>query len=1157
MNTDFEMNGMRSSASSPADQLRRSNQSKTFTFRRPSASIRVDPWFLVVFCLAFLRVTLTDSSAAPDWENEQVFQINREPARATFTPFPDIATAKENAAETSPFYRSLNGTWKFHWTPSPELRSTNFFETNFDDANWKTIDVPSNWEMRGYGTPIYVSAGYPFKIDPPRVTTTPPTNFTTFRERNPVGSYRRTFELPDSWRDRRVFIHFSGVSSAFYLWVNGVRVGYSEDSRTPAEFEITRYVKPGTNLLAVEVYRWSDGSYLEDQDMWRLSGIFRGVHLYSTAPIRIRNFAVRTDLDAVYRDATLQLKVELHSTTNLNAGDWTVQARLFDDAGKEVPFKSGSSVLSRSVASLLNKDFNPSILNDLTPQRGSPKFASLEGVVSNPSKWSAETPNLYTLVLTLNDSSGQIVEAVSAKVGFREIEISNGRFLVNSRPIKLRGVNRHEIDPDSGNVISLERMKQDIVLMKQANINAVRTSHYPNDPRWYDLCDRYGLYVIDEANIETHGTRGYLANEPPWAQSFLTRAIAMAERDKNHPSVIMWSMGNESGYGPNFAAISAWLKEFDSTRPIHYEGAQGEARERAILNPSNQSAAIASDGDLPKDPPTVDVISRFYPRVMQPYLKPNAPENARWDHLVELARRTNDTRPVLTSEYAHAMGNAIGNLREYWNEIYSHPRLLGGFIWEWCDQGLRKSAADGTKFIAYGGDFGDTPNHGIFSIKGIVTSDRKPYPKFWEVKKVYQPVAISLERKPPGNVRVRITNRHSFLNLNEFELRWMISSNGVSVQSGVRPKIDLEPAASRVIEIPANLRRAALNDGEFWMRVSVHLKESTLWANAGHEIAWEQMELNASPVRSSAARVRKNESPRPVAAKEHNALTVRAGNTESVFDLSRGAIVSFTHSGRQILANTNGGPVLQLFRAPADNDRGFGKWLARDWREAGIDKLTRESETSFYSAGTPFRVEFRSRSTATNGSGFHQTETWLIHPDGTIDYSSRFKPFGPLPPLPRIGVVMQLNPALTNIAWFGRGPWENYSDRKESADVGIWNSTVAELFVPYVRPQETGNHEDTRWLKLTDHLGNGFQINGSENLFSFSALHFIAGDLTAARHPHELTPRHDVVLSLDAKHSGLGNGSCGPGVLEKYAVLPQSYELKLQFRPVTGNDAEK
>lgn len=1169
------------------------------------------------FCLVGLSVVCLQGGAAPDWENEQVIQMNREPARATFVPFGDVAGALAGAVETSPYFLSLNGTWKFNWVPNPDARPTNFFQTNFDDSAWQTIDVPSCVEMKGHGTPIYVSSGYPFKIDPPRVMGEPPTNYTSFKARNPVSSYRRSFELPANWNGRRVFIHFDGVESAFYIWVNGVRVGYSQNSRSPAEFDLTDFLKPGANQLAVEVYRWSDGSYLEDQDMWRMSGIFRDVYLYSTATARIRDFAVRTELDADYRHAVLQIKPLLADYAHRSLANWTVRAQLFDAENHPV-FKSE---LSHDAAEILNRDWNAKILDDRTPQRGPVKFAWLEAVVKNPAKWTAETPNLYTLVLTLNNELGEVVEADRCAVGFREIEIRGGQFLVNGRPIRLRGVNRHETDPDTGHTVSSASMVRDIELMKRANINAVRTCHYPDDPRWYELCDRYGLYVMDEANLEAQGTRGFLANDPRWHNAFLDRAISLAERDKNHPSVIMWSLGNESGYGPNFAAMSGWLHTFDPTRPVHYEGAQGGKLTEAARGFQPTSEDVASNSEAqqnakrsgsksvlpPPDPPGVDVISRFYPRVMEPYAKPESPENTRWEHLLEIAQRTNDTRPVLTSEFAHVMGNSLGNFQEYWDEIYSHPRLLGGFIWEWSDQGLRKTAPDGTKSIAYGGDFGDAPNLGIFCIKGIVDSDRGIYPKYWEVKKVYQPVAIEPVNLKPGRVVVKVTNRNSFLNLNEFEARWSVTcgSNGV-LQSGVLAPLDCPPGKSVEVRLPVEKIHNLEPGAECWLRVSFHTRQDAPWAMAGHEVAWQQMTLMVSVARERPPTKSKKDNLNLI--KDGDAVRIEGTNFSVAFSRAAGTLTSLNFGGQEMLvpggtglrpvvagvppetlgeremaltterhqqrtatneirrdagfdgrdarathftpnADELAGPVLQMFRAPTDNDKGFGRWLARDWRLAGLDHIVRRVDlfNVVQTRSDEVKITTVVTSSVTNG-GYKIFTTWTVRGDGTVDMNNRFEPFGQLPPaLPRVGVVLRVAGELEQFTWQGRGPFENYSDRKQAADLGVWSGSVTDQFVPYVRPQENGNKEDVRWLALADARGVGLRVSSEWTPISVSALHFTAADLMATKHNPELKPRPEVVLSLDVKNSGLGNGSCGPGVLERYAVPPQIYRLSLRF----------
>ncbi|MEI6075205.1 MAG: glycoside hydrolase family 2 TIM barrel-domain containing protein [Verrucomicrobiota bacterium] len=1061
---------------------------------------------------------------APDWENEQVLHINTEPPRATTVPFATVAQAVSGEFSDSPYYLSLNGTWKFQWSPRPELRPADFFHTNYLATTWSDLEVPSNWEMKGFGTPIYLGSGYPFKLDPPRVTGVPPTNWTAFAQRNPVGSYRKTIELPASWHDRRVFIHFDGVDSAFYLWVNGGYVGFSKDSRTPAEFDVTDFLHPDLNQFAVEVYRWSDGSYLEDQDMWRLSGIFRPVYLYSTAAARICDFTVRTDLDADGRAATLQIQPVL-AAHHLSLSNWTVRARLFDARQRPV----FPAELSRDAAEILNPDFKARILDERMPQRGEPKFAWLEARVPDPALWTAETPNLYTLVLTLHDSGGKVVEADRCRIGFRKIEIRDGQFLLNGRAIRLRGVNRHEVDPDGGHALSHERMVEDITLMKQANINAVRTCHYPDDPFWYDLCDRYGIYVLDEANICTHGTRGALANDPRWTGAFLDRAQRLAGRDKNHPSIIIWSMANESGYGPNFAAVSGWLHAFDPTRPVHYEGAQG----------------------LSNDPPTVDIIGRFYPRLTaEPYAKANDPWNLRWDKLEQIARRTNDQRPVLATEYAHAMGNAVGNLPEYWSEIYAHPRLLGGFIWEWCDQGLHQKTAGGQRFTAFGGDFGDVPNHGGFSIKGLVSAERQPFPKYWEVKKVYQPVTLTPLNLQPGRITLTVINRNAFINLAEYEVRWTLTrSDGSLIQSGVLPPINDAAGSQTIVKIPlAPVPRTKPGEA-YWLRVSFHTRTNSAWSPAGFEVAWQQWQLEVASERQ-----------RVFAGPKCGVVTlVQAGdlvrvattNFAATFSRCAGTLTSLQWDGHEMLAtNELAGPVLQLFRAPTDNDKGFGQWLARDWRDAGLSNCVRRVD-SFKVVRTRAGEVFLTTVATSTGvrGGYRLQTTWAVRGDGLLSMNNVFQPIGQLPWLPRIGLVMHLAPEWEDLCWCGRGPWENYSDRQASADLGIWRSTVAGQYVPYVRPQENGNKEDTLWLELTDPSGHGCRIAAEATPFSFSALHFSAADLAAARHNYELRPRSEIILSLDAHMSGLGNSSCGPGVLARYAVAPQVQRLNLLFSP--------
>lgn len=1086
---------------------------------------------LLVCCCTGLQAQLSPSK--PDWENLSVLEINREPARADFIPYASEAQALSGKREQSPYFLSLNGDWKFHWVASPEQRPVDFYRTDYPDGNWATIPVPSNWEMQGYGTPIYVSAGYPFKIDPPRVTSTPRESYTSYKERNPVGSYRHRFVLPEQWDGRRVFVYFGGVQSAFYVWVNGQKVGYSQGSMMPSEFDITEYLRKGENQLAVEVYRWCDGSYLEDQDMWRTSGIHREVYLYSTAQVRIADFAVRTLLDKDYRDASLQIKPKLRSYEGNKLEGWSLEAQLYDKGQAVLPEN-----LKQDALPVLNADHKAAVLNDRTPQRGLPKFAWMETLLSNPKKWTAETPYLYTLVLSLKDDRGRLVETVSCRVGFRSVESKDGRVLVNGRPIRLRGVNRHEHDPLTGRAITEESMIQDILLMKRANINAVRTSHYPNQPRWYELCDEYGLYVMDEADIEEHGLRGQLASDPAWYAAFLERAIRMAERDKNYPSIIFWSMGNESGYGPNFAAISAWLKAFDPTRLIHYEGAQASP-----------------------DPATVDVISRFYPRLQDEYLNPNIPEgedkeraeNARWERLLSIARDRRDIRPVLTSEYAHAMGNAMGNFQEYWDEIYSHPRMLGGFIWDWVDQGIFISeklkvksekffgVPAGASIMAYGGDFGDVPNLKAFCFNGVVFGDRSLTPKYYEVKKVYQPLKAVAEDLRPGQMRLRLINRNHFLNLNVFDLHWSLIMEGDTLQKGLLDPVDLPAGEETTVQIP--VKNWLVQPKEHFLRLSLRLKEDQTWAPKGYELAFESLPVQLPDVLSFPV-----QGEHPLEREETASEYVLKGrDMRLVFDKKQGTIRSLQYGGKEYLVS---GPVFQGFRAPVDNDKGFGNWLAKDWEKHGLDRMRLVPDSCYLKEQSPLQVVIRtvSLNKTEKGQIVHRAD-WTITGEGVITIHNEFVPQGELPELPRLGIVMSLSKELEQFSWYGHGPYENYVDRKASCPVGLYKSTVSEQYVPYPHPQETGNKEGVKWLSLMDRKGKGIRIDClDERGLSASALHFTAGDLHKATHAYQLKPREEVVLSLDAVMMGLGNSSCGPGVLKKYAVEKRPYSLTIEIR---------
>ena len=1065
---------------------------------------------LVSFIIVIDTILFSICAQAKDWENQHVLHINREPARAAYYSYKN---------KTADCQLSLNGFWKFNWSPTPEGRISDFFSTNFIDTDWKNFPVPANWEVNGYGTPIYVSSGYPFKIDPPRVTSTPKETYTTFKERNPVGQYRRKFSLPSAWMlNSQVFIRFDGVQSAFYVWINGQRVGYSEGSMEPSEFNLTKYLKTGDNQIAVEVYKYCDGSYLEDQDMWRFGGIHRDVTLYHTPDIRISDLHIRTILDKSYENVVLEIDPEISVFGNQNSKGYKVRAVIENLIN-----------VTADAASILNPDNNSALMNEWNPQRGSRKTGRIKAEIKNPLKWTAETPNLYTLLITLEDSTGNVYEHIRQRIGFRSVEITNGQMLVNGKAVRLRGVNRHEHDPELGKVMTEALMLKDILLMKQTNINAVRTCHYPNVTRWYELCDSLGMYVMDEADIEEHGLRGKLASDPDWAMVFLDRLIRMAERDKNHASIVMWSLGNEAGYGPNFAACSAWLKDFDPTRPIHYEGAQG-------LNGA-------------PDPLTVDVISRFYTRVQDEYLNPGIaensnverPENARWERLLDIAQRTNDNRPVMTSEYAHVMGNACGNLQDYWNEMYSNKRMLGGFIWEWADEGIFKTLPNGKTQVSYGGDFGDFPNLKSFCIKGVVTSERQTTPKYEEVKKVYQPIDI---KRVNGNLRV--INRQHHTDLSAYKCNWTITRYGQIKYKGELNIPDLNPGDTVFITSPDSM--AVLPTGDFQLNIYFSLKNETTWAKAGHIIAYEQFNIQTGkPVVKNISNKGK------LSVKLENECLIAYGKSFSAsWNYKTGSLTSLVYNGREMLANNalyfENQPIVQAFRAPTDNDKGFGNWLAKDWKLQRLDspKVSVDSVHHFIRKDGALVVEIQKTNLYKSGN----VETKLIYTvaaNGEIDLECRFNPTGNLPEIPRLGISLAIKGDYQNFSWYGRGPHENYPDRKTSALMGFWNGKVREQAFKHPRPQDTGNKEDIHYLSLADSKKQGIKVTAVDKTFSASALNYSANDLANETHECNLIPRKEVILSIDCAVLGLGNSSCGPGVLKKFAIEKKEHVLKIRI----------
>jgi beta-galactosidase len=1265
-------------------------------------------------CLLYLLIAaavaaIVQSTAAdpPDWENPQMIGRNKEPARATSLPYATSSQAIEGTREASPYYQCLNGTWKFHWCGQPEDRPKDFWRQEYDVSQWDDLPVPSNWQLHGYGTPIYCNQPYPFHKDPPRVMGTPPADWPAYKDRNPVGSYRHTFSVPDTWKGRQTFIHFDGVSSAFYLWVNGHVVGYSQGSRTPAEFNITPHLEPGKNVLAVEVYRYSDGSYLECQDFWRISGIFRDVYLWSAERLNIRDFEVKTEFDAEYRNADLELDVAVRSFSS-RAESFIVEATLLDDAGKAV-----LAGLSEPGAVATEKE------TSVTFSRN----------VAEPKKWSAETPNLYRLLLTLKDADGQTIEITTCSVGFRQVEIKDGQLLVNGKAVYFKGVNRHEHDPESGHAVSLESMVRDIKLMKRHNINAVRTAHYPDDPKWYDLCDRFGIYLIDEANIESHGM-GYgpesLGKDPNWQKAHLDRTTRMVERDKNHPSVVIWSMGNEAGDGVNFEAMSAWIKNRDPSRPVHYE--------RAELRPHT------------------DIYCPMYAPIQR---------------IVQYASTPQD-RPLILCEYAHAMGNSVGNLQDYWDAIEKYEHLQGGFIWDWVDQGLRKrmppswtvkdtvGGVEGTVlgevvagegvigyaamkecpslnitgpltlearvkghtdaayipiiskgdhqyllridragltfvlfakqwqsltwplpddwanawrrvtatydgaitrlfidgrevasrpftgpitpsayavnfgrnsevpdrissiliqsakiynralsqqeianpddrsddglvldvdlrkirkqpadkdqyFFAYGGDFGDKPTNRDFCCNGLVMPDRRPNPSLFEVKKVYQNIKVHPADLASGKVRVQ--NKYFFRDLSSVAATWELSCNGKTIQSGSLDLPNIPPQESATVTVP--FKKPKFTAGaEYLLKVSFQLVEDMSWAPKGHEIAWDQFAVpfdvprDARKVPAKAVQIKETEEAALVSGSR---FAVKVGKRN-------GAIESYCCDGVELLAS----PLVPNFwRAPISNDRG-NRMPQRlgVWRNAGpgrtVKRLRVEHPEPHIARITAEMILPAGRTTYTN--------TYTVFGNGDVVVEASIDPKKDQPRLPRFGMQAEMPAEFDKMTWYGRGPHENYWDRKTGATVGVHQGRVDELVHPYIRPQENANRCDVRWVTFTNEAGKGLRATGlpplriaqettstrpspprgrgqgegaskaavvSGAILSISAWPYRMSDLENSTHNYQLPKRDTVTINLDWKQMGVGgDNSWGARTHEEYALPAKPYTYRFRLSPV-------
>lgn len=1041
---------------------------------------------------------MAEAPAAPtgkEWEQEQNLSLNKEVPRATFFSFADEASAKKILPENSSYWRSLDGDWKFHWVKAPHERPVDFYKPDFDVSSWKTIPVPSSWQMQGYDVPVYSNQAYLFKRDWPKVMGEPPKHFTTFENRNPVGSYRRDFEIPADWNGREVFLNFDGVDSFFYLWINGRYVGFSKNSRNPAEFNVTRFLKPGKNIVAAEVYRFSDGSYLECQDMWRLSGIFRTVSLQAKDPVRVRDLFVKT----IPTDGgNWKLRVETDVTGGSDGSK--ISVKLFDT-------QSGAEVAAKSVSCA---------------------DGVVEAVFSKPKTWSAEIPKLYTLLVSLTDKYGKVRDLVSTHVGFRNVEIKDGVFLVNGQAVKFRGVNKHENFPKVGHTVSRADMELDMKRLKQANVNHVRLSHYPNDTYWYYLCDKHGIYLQDEANIESHGYyygKESLSHPKEWESAHVDRIMAMVERDKNHPSVTIWSLGNEAGPGDNFKVANAAIKARDLTRPTHYE----------------------RNNDI------VDMGSNQYPSIGWTEWKAAHPDKV---------------KPFYISEYAHIMNNGMGNLADYWNAIESSTSIFGGGIWEWCDQGLEKTTPDGRKFIAYGGDFGDAPNDGQFIVKGVVYANRDPKPCFWEVKKVHQ--EITVKAFDVKSAEATVFNKHYFRDLSGLELVWQITDDGKALASGRIPSPPVAPRAEAKVKLSTNLSLPMPAAGvDRRIRIGFRTTEETIMGPVGYEIAAEQLPVDTIPAAKPPLAV---DGGKPVVKDGADTAVVSGKGFRVAFDKKSGAISALEYAGKPVFKPGHG-PAFNVFRAPVNNDNwALNNWFAMGLRElvsstvkfsiddSAPDVVRLTAITDFAGAKSEKVSDFISNQLKVQPAGnppvdattFRVVNAWTVFADGSVSQQSAISSKGRDIVLPKVGFTMELPASYAKAEYYGRGPEENYPDRKTGSFFGRWSRDVKDFFEPYAKPQDMANREDVSWVALRDKSGAGALFAGFGRM-SATVLEYTPTELLMAPHPTELPNKPDRVrLDLAAAVLGLGGASCGPGPIERDILKSaRPYGFGFVIRPLT------
>ncbi|MEP0366403.1 MAG: glycoside hydrolase family 2 TIM barrel-domain containing protein [Cyclobacteriaceae bacterium] len=1033
------------------------------------------------------------------WEDPLTTSLNRDPARATAYSFATVEEALIGDREASDRYQSLNGMWDFKYAENFDAAPKDFFKNRV--SGWDQIEVPSNWELKGYDIPIYASAVYPFRpVNPPFIP----------KDYNGIGSYQRTFTVPDNWSEMNVTLHFGGVSSAFRVWVNGKFLGYGEDSCLPSEFNITPYLKEGENILSVQVIRWSDGAYLEDQDHWRMSGIQREVMLLAEPNLRIADFHYQTKLDDQYEDAIFSLRPRLDNYTGDTVrNDIEFSAQLFDVNGK--PVLAAPMVITAA-----------DIINESYPRLDNVKFGLLEDTIQNPLKWSDEAPNLYTLVMSLQDTLGNVLEAKSCKVGFRSIEFAqdDSKLLINGKVTYLYGVNRHDHHAEKGKALSREDIEADVRMIKQFNFNCIRTSHYPNDPYFYDLCDEYGILVMDEANLETHGLGGKLSNDPLWTQAHLERAQRMVMRDKNHPSVIMWSLGNEAGRGPNHAAMAEWIHDFDVTRPVHYEPAQGNHRAEGYIPPGHPDYPKDHSHrvQVPTDQPYVDMVSRFYPGLFTVDL---------------LADQPGDNRPIIFVEYSHSMGNSTGNMKEWWDAFRMTKRMIGGCIWDFKDQGLLKKDSLGNDFFAYGGDFGEKRHHGNFCLNGIVASDGRPKAAMYECKRVYQPI----ESTYLGGGKLQIENRHASLNANVYQPELVVLKDGEFVSTKALKPIEISSGDTLVYDISKYLPKT--KNGEFLAAIKWNLKESKPWAEQGYEIASNQFALTDLP------KLHWNAEKGGVRfAESEGEIEVSGTAFKATFNKENGGLESYVFDGNeQIVA-----PLLPHFTRPlTDNDKKGWKphKVLRQWYEAEpvlLSSVVVEGKS----------VKLVNEYVIVEDSAF-VTLTYTINSSGMIKVDYQLEANSSLPNLPKVGMQMGISNAYDNAKWYGLGPLENYVDRRYGFDAEVYSANIDEINEPYPMPQERGNLTDVRWMYLHDDASGLLVV--ADSLLSMSTWRYTEENINNAKHIYELENPGYLTLNIDLIQMGIGgNDSWSPvaAPLEKYQIPSGDYNYAFYLVPVNG-----